>query len=169
MYTQRTCVLLRFLRGVSTLGQHLGCLFVGLYIHSSLEDQTNIYIRGYFQTSTVSEWIYYFLRLNVHTQKNGTISVLKNSEYFNFVPVDMTLFHIFIDLFSVWSVLTILRFNNNNKVPYEVKNVLTSVLHHSVKEEMTSSTLIWRLKAPSHSGSYSRCIPVCLLTSSIPY
>lgn len=69
MYTQRTCVLLRFLRGVSTLGQHLGCLFVGLYIHSSLEDQTNIYIRGYFQTSTVSEWIYYFLRLNVHTQK----------------------------------------------------------------------------------------------------
>lgn len=44
MYTQRTCVLFRFLRGVSTLGQHLGRLFVGLYIHSSLENQTNIYI-----------------------------------------------------------------------------------------------------------------------------
>lgn len=164
MYTQRTCVLLRFLRGVSTLGQHLGCLFVGLYIHSSLENQTHIYIRGY------CEWVnILFPEIKCSHTKNGTISVLKNSEYFNFVPVDMTLFHIFIDLLGVWSVQTILRFNNNNKVPYEVKNILTSVLHHSVKEEMTSSTLIWRLKAPSHSGSYSRCIPVCLLTSSIPY
>lgn len=110
---------------------------------------------------------YKFPEIKCSHTKNGTIYVLKNSEYFNFVPVEMKF--IFIDIFSVWSVQTILRFNNNNKVPHEVKNVLTSVLHHSVKEEMTSSTLIWRLKAPSHSGSYSRCIPVCLLTSSIPY
>lgn len=46
MYTQRTCVLLRFLRGVSTLGQHLGCLFVGLYIHSSLENQKTYILEG---------------------------------------------------------------------------------------------------------------------------
>lgn len=115
MYTQRTCVLLRFLRGVSTLGQHLGCLFVGLYIHSSLENQTNIYIRGYFQTSTVSEWIYYFLRLNVHTQKMAQFLVWKIQNTSTLFQSKWNLSSLIYLVFGVfrqfWDSTTIIRFH----------------------------------------------------------
>lgn len=115
MYTQRTCVLLRFLRGVSTLGQHLGCLFVGLYIHSSLENQTNIYIRGYFQTSTVSEWIYYFLRLSVHTQKMAQFlfwKIKNTSTLFQSTWNLSSLIYLVCGVFrQFWDSTTIIRFH----------------------------------------------------------
>lgn len=101
--------------------------------------------------------------------KNGIIFVLKNLEYFNFVLVDMILFYIFIDLFSVWSVLIILRFNNNNKVLYEVKNVFILVLYYLVKEEMILFIFIWRLKVFFYFGLYFRCILVCFLILFIFY
>lgn len=115
MYTQRTCVLLRFLRGVSTLGQHLGCLFVGLYIHSSLENQTNIYIRGYFQTSTVSEWIYYFLRFNVNTQKMAQFlfwKIQNTSTLFQSTWNLSSLIYLVCGVFrQFWDSTTIIRFH----------------------------------------------------------
>ena len=45
---------------------------------------------------------------------------------------------------------------------------LTSVAHHCCMMAMLSESFSCRLKAPSHSGSYSRCCPVSRCTMSIP-
>lgn len=123
----------------------------------------------------LNKYIYYSVFLNKYKFfeikclyiKNGIIFVLKNLEYFNFVLVEMKF--IFIDIFSVWSVQIILRFKNNNKVLYEVKNVFILVLYYLVKEEMILFIFIWRLKVFFYFGLYFRCILVCFLILFIFY
>lgn len=75
----------------------------------------NKYIRGYFQTSTVSEWIYYFLRFNVNTQKMAQFlfwKIQNTSTLFQSTWNLSSLIYLVCGVFrQFWDSTTIIRFH----------------------------------------------------------